>query len=292
MKTVLVTGGTGFIGANLTKHLTRIGFHVVVVSRAEKNPVEGLANVSFYPDSANSNALKSIFAAHQVDVVIHLATLYKHEIPAEETAQLIQSNVVFGLEVMSVAHNVGCRNFINAASNAEFDERGHSNANTLYAQSKVAFRGFLDFYSRFFDSNIINLVLYDNYGEGDTRRKIFNLLVEHLGKEKRLDLTPGLQTLYPMHISDTVRAFSYCIRNFDGLVETNCNRTFSVVAENGVTVRDIATIVEKISGTKLRLKWGGREYRSNEIMSPWVGEKLPDWRPRVGLEQGLSLLIK
>lgn len=84
MKTILVTGGAGYIGSHICVVLLDAGLEVVVVDNLSNSSAESLTrvgeitgkNVSFYQvDCRDEAALIGIFNTHQIDAVVHLAGL-------------------------------------------------------------------------------------------------------------------------------------------------------------------------------------------------------------------------
>ena len=84
MKTVLVTGGTGFIGSHLVLLLLLNSYEVVVIdnlSNSKITTIERIKSISnrslFYhqDDVRNHLALKNIFKSYPIDSVIHFAGL-------------------------------------------------------------------------------------------------------------------------------------------------------------------------------------------------------------------------
>jgi UDP-glucose 4-epimerase len=82
MRTILVTGGAGFVGSHTAVALLERGFDVVVVddlsnsSRASVSAVERLTGrpVAFHQvDLTDRDATAEVFAAHPVDSVVHFA---------------------------------------------------------------------------------------------------------------------------------------------------------------------------------------------------------------------------
>ncbi|KAJ3015479.1 UNVERIFIED_CONTAM: hypothetical protein HDU68_012708 [Siphonaria sp. JEL0065] len=82
---VLVTGGSGYIGSHTVVELLEAGFHVVVVDSLMNSSEESLRrvsritqnnNITFYKaDIRDADALSKIFAAHTIVSVIHFAGL-------------------------------------------------------------------------------------------------------------------------------------------------------------------------------------------------------------------------
>lgn len=84
MKTILVTGGTGFIGSHTCITLIEAGYQVVIVDNLMNSDqkvltrIEQITSVApvFYPvDLLNASALSDIFQQHAIDAVIHFAGL-------------------------------------------------------------------------------------------------------------------------------------------------------------------------------------------------------------------------
>lgn len=82
MKTILVTGGAGFIGSHTTLELLEADYEVIVVDNLSNSKEEALKRVAdlagrepvFYQvDLLDRPALANVFEAHEVDAVIHFA---------------------------------------------------------------------------------------------------------------------------------------------------------------------------------------------------------------------------
>ena len=76
MKTVLVTGGAGFIGSCLTNYLVeKLSYNVVVLDDLSGGFTENInRNVKFYQASINDiDKLETVFKTHNFDYVYHLA---------------------------------------------------------------------------------------------------------------------------------------------------------------------------------------------------------------------------
>lgn len=84
MKTILVTGGAGYIGSHTVLQLLEQNFHVIVLDNLCNASPESLRrvesitgkSVSFVEgDIRDQNCLDTIFSANQIDAVIHFAGL-------------------------------------------------------------------------------------------------------------------------------------------------------------------------------------------------------------------------
>jgi len=84
MRTILVTGGAGYIGSHTCLELLNEGYAVVVVDNLDNSSREALTrveaitgkSVDFYPvDVCDREALRGVFQKHTIDAVIHFAGL-------------------------------------------------------------------------------------------------------------------------------------------------------------------------------------------------------------------------
>ncbi|HQR96324.1 MAG TPA: GDP-mannose 4,6-dehydratase, partial [Thiotrichales bacterium] len=103
MKKILVTGGAGFIGSAVIRHLIQDTQHAVV--NVDKLTYAGnlmsLASVSDHPryafeqvDICDAAALKRVFNAHQPDIVMHLAAESHVDRSIDGPGEFIQTNIV------------------------------------------------------------------------------------------------------------------------------------------------------------------------------------------------------
>lgn len=84
MRTILVTGGTGYIGSHTVVELIQAGYEVVIVdnlSNSKADVVDKIATITgvrpiFYRcDILDTRGLDKVFEAHNIDAVIHFAGL-------------------------------------------------------------------------------------------------------------------------------------------------------------------------------------------------------------------------
>jgi len=102
-KKLLITGGAGFIGSAVIRHIINNTNHSVVnvdkltyAGNLESlTPVEGQDNYTFeHVDICNSNAIKRVFDEHQPDIVMHLAAESHVDRSIDGPGEFIQTNIV------------------------------------------------------------------------------------------------------------------------------------------------------------------------------------------------------
>lgn len=281
----VVTGGTGYTGQRLVRQLLADGAAVLAVVRPGDNdpvPVGALRLEDLGDAQSNCDA----FGEFKPDVVLHLAACQDltHEPVAVDA--LVEANVAFAARMLSAAAASGARGFVAAGSfMTHADGTSHYAPQTMYAATKQAFRDLAAYYHRWTPLNVTVLELSDTYGPDDHRRKFLNLLADACLANESLDVTPGDQVVYPLHVDDVVSAFVHAARLLvDGVL---LDEVYSVHGPKGVTIRQLVGLFESATGLHPDVRFGGRAYRPNEIMKPYTGPSLPDWTPSMSLEQGL-----
>ena len=124
-RTVLVTGGAGYIGSHACLELLRAGHDVVVVdnlsnaSRVALDRVEALAGrgVAFHEDDITDRAaLDRIFAAHPIDSVMHFAGLKAVGESVEKPLAYYRNNVVGTETLLEAMRAAGVRDLVFSSS--------------------------------------------------------------------------------------------------------------------------------------------------------------------------------
>jgi UDP-glucose 4-epimerase len=125
MATVLVTGGTGYIGSHTVVELLNNGYEVVVVDNLSNSSREPLSrieritgkSVSFYEvDCCDKPALSTIFAKHAIDGVIHFAGLKAVGESVTQPLHYYRTNLDATLTLCEVMAEYGVRQLVFSSS--------------------------------------------------------------------------------------------------------------------------------------------------------------------------------
>lgn len=128
MKTILVTGGAGFIGSAVVRHIIQdTPYHVVNLDKLTyAGNLESLNSVSDSPryqfeqaDICDRSAMERIFAQYRPEVVMHLAAESHVDRSIDGPAAFIETNIIGTYTLLEAARNYW---------------------NTLELQAKAAFR--------------------------------------------------------------------------------------------------------------------------------------------------------
>ncbi len=289
---LFITGATGFIGKHLVvKYLTEGHDLTINLYQKEQSPFDPQVK-TWQLNENNPQVDIDFFLQQNFDGIIHLASLYLKDHNIHQAVKLIDSNVRFGTHLLECAAQSDVKWFINTGTFWQhYNDSDYSPVN-LYSASKQAFEAIAQYY---IDTNKImfqTLKLSDTYGPNDTRPKIFNLWknIAHSGEE--LNMSRGEQLIDITHVDDIVAAFYQLSDQIQSNRLNYPNGTsFAVKAEKKYSLKELADIFERVSGTKLHVNWI-LDYRPREVMIPWTkGVPVPGWSPKISLEEGIQAFI-
>lgn len=287
---ILVTGATGFIGQNLIKSLVNQEHSLTTIVRANSDITSIDPRIKIFYYSGNISELETLFQNHQFDGVVHLASLFLASHHPKDIIPLIQSNIQFGTELLEVCKQTQVKWFLNTGTFWQHYESDSYNPVNLYAATKEAFEVIAKYYVK--TSNLIftTIKLNDTFGPHDTRNKVFNLWQNIAISQEILDMSSGGQIIDISYIDDVVQAYNLLINQLNSSQKAKLNnRSFALSSQERMSLKDLAELYQKVTGSVLNIQWGERPYREREVMVPWEhGEPVPGWKPQYTLAQAIQ----
>lgn len=289
MAKILLTGATGFLGSHLLESFVSKGHEVTVLKRSTSDTwrIDHLLHkiISFNTDQVN---LKTIFQEIKHDIVVHTACSYGRK--NESLLDIVNSNLIFGLDLLEESINSNVNTFINT------DSLLPRNLND-YSLSKAQFTDWLQKCSD--KIQVVNFKIEHMYGLKDDTKKFLPWLInEMINGIDDISLTSGIQKRDFIYISDVVTAYDLVIQKRQSLPSWN---VFDIGTNVFTEVKDfvlkIANKLEISYNTQIvsRLKFGAIPYRSGDIMLPHLdNRKLIElgWNPKVAVIDGIQKILK
>lgn len=130
-KTVLVTGGAGYIGSHACVELLQAGYEVIVIDNLSNSKIISLNRVKtitakslifYHDDVRDKQALLAIFASHKIDAVIHFAGLKAVGESCELPLEYYKNNVCGALVLTETMAEIGVKNLIFSSSATVYGE--------------------------------------------------------------------------------------------------------------------------------------------------------------------------
>jgi nucleoside-diphosphate-sugar epimerase len=279
----LISGSSGFIGSNLFNELAVIQKHKVIV-----------VNRQYLYSSYNlKNDFKELdfgqIKRHLLDqtiIFIHCATKFVKFNIVSDRKDLNEANVSFPLKVIVDILNVSSLKVINLNSYWQALDGDIGSSNSIYADSKNEFlTKFNELQSH---SNITrkDIYLFDNYGIGDKRDKLFPLLIDRSRFHNTLQLNDVGQVLNFLHINDVISGILKV--TFD----ESTTDVFELSSKSSFSMKQILEIFEGAFNKSMRCEWKSLE-PTCYMLKKWQIASIPTgWKESIALDSGISSLVK
>lgn len=296
-KTVLVTGGAGFIGSNLTDALLEKGARVRVLDNLSNGKREFVSpKAEFHElDICNLAAIKSAFDG--VDTVFHLAALPRIQFSIDYPVLANETNITGTMNVLLAARDARVRRVVYSSSSSAY---GNQEAIPLheglcpkplspYALQKFVGEEYCRIFSGIFGLQTVSLRYFNVYGprqgaEGAYATVIPIFLNKKISGEPFPITSDGEQTRDFTHVSDVARAN---IMAAEG-EKVGAGEVINIGSGKEYSVNAIAKM---IGGETVFIPARPGEVRRT-CADTRLAKELIGWEPQVSLEQGLQDLMK
>ena len=273
MRTLLVTGGAGFIGSALIRRIVRESPHTVV--NVDKltyaGNLESLLPVSDDPryrfeqvDVCDGAALSEVFATHRPDAVLHLAAESHVDRSIDGPAEFIQTNVVgtFTLLQEALRHwksldEVAAREFrfLHVSTDEVFGSLGSTGfftettpyqPNSPYSASKAASDHLARAWHHTYGLPVVTTNCSNNYGPFQFPEKLIPLTILNALERKHLPIYGDGQ-----NVRDWLFVGDHCDAIRAALARGVAGETYNIGGKNERTnlevVRAVCALVDELA---------------------------------------------
>jgi len=204
-KTILVTGGAGFIGSHLCKRLLAEGHRVISLDNyftgTRENHVPGVEYREGHTKDIESLVPES------PDLIYHLGEYSRVEKSFEDVEQVFDLNKTGTFAVLEFVRRRGSK-IVYAGSSTKFADGGIGHAQSPYAWSKASNTELVKNYAAWFGIPYAITYFYNVYGPGE-RAGAFGTVIE-IFRQNRLAgaplgvVAPGTQRRNFTHVDDII----------------------------------------------------------------------------------------
>jgi nucleoside-diphosphate-sugar epimerase len=264
MESVLVTGGAGFIGSNITEALLAKGYRVVVIDDLSTGKMENILalcnrdNLKFIKGSIlESGLLRSIIKSENISLISHQAAISSVSKSIADPVKTMETNVAGTTNLFHIATEYGCKRIVFASSSSIYGDAPElpkretmtPSPKSPYAMSKAAKEMLGSVFSGLYGVEIIGLRYFNVYGRrqdpaSDYAAVIPKFIAKALENEPIPIEGDGGQTRDFIYIDDVVNA------NLRALIEDHISSTVINVANGEQTsILDLAMTILEITGS-------------------------------------------
>ncbi len=263
-KTVLVTGGAGFIGSHVAKHCLQMGFDVIVLDDLSGGFEDHIpAGASFVAGSiTNEQLITELFNKHKFEYIYHLAAYAAEGLSHFIRRYNYNTNLVGSINLINeaVKHKVKC--FVFTSSIAVYGKGQLPMTEEMtpipedpYGVSKYAVELDLKAAHEMFGLNYVVFRPHNVYGEnqniGDKYRNVIGIFMNQIMQGKQLTVFgDGTQTRAFSYIDDVAIPIANCVN-----VPASYNEVFNIGADKPYTVNELAQVVCKELGVEPNINY-------------------------------------
>ncbi len=301
MKRVVLTGASGFIGANLARRLLEDGHevHLLVRPGYARWRLEAIhADLHIHEiHLGNEESVAHGVSLSRPDWVFHLAA---HGAYSSQTdvRRMIQTNILGTVNLVEASLKVGFEAFVNTGSSSEYGGKDHApcetewlEPNSSYAVSKACATQFCRYMAQSRHVHIPTLRLYSVYGPYEEPTRLMpTLIIRGLNGE-----------LPPLVNAEISRDFVYMkdVEEAYILAASRPNQEPGAIYNVGTglctPMHEMVEMVRRVMGIAVEPQWGSMPDRQWDT-KVWVSDnrKIKDtlgWKPHYTVEQGFRRMV-
>ena len=297
-KKVLITGATGFVGANLARFFLEKGAEIFVFTRrsSDKWRIRNiLENISDYSvDLKDAASLEKIIKKINPHIVIHAAAYggYSFQNDAEK---IIKTNFIGTVNLVNALKGTRIELFINTGSSSEYGIKLKPMKETDllepfsgYGATKAAADLYCHAIAKEENMPVVTLRLFSPYGYYEGKNRLVSSVILSCLKFKNPKLSSPDSVRDFIFIEDIIDAYKKVIENKDRVK----GEVFNIGSGRQHTAEEVVKNIVKLTGNKVKPEWG-KIINSRHEPERWQADisrarELLSWEPVFGLRQGLE----
>ncbi|OWT32733.1 nucleotide sugar epimerase [Methanobrevibacter sp. 87.7] len=301
-KTVLVTGGAGCVGSNLTKKLADLGANVIIfdnMSSAYHWNIPKHENIEFVQgDIRNDEDLNRVFK-EQPDIVYHLAAHFANQNSVDQPETDLMVNGMGILKTLEHAQLTGVDRFIFSSSGCgvygldskmPFKEDDISiSLHTPYQLTKLLGELYTNYFHNLYDLPIVNARFFNVFGPGEVPGKYRNVIPNFFYWAMNGQALPitgeGTETRDWTFVGDICNGLLAM-----GIEEDAIGEAINLGSGKDHRVIDMANRVNELSGNEAGIEFKERrnwDAKTKLLSSIDKAKDLLGYKPTVSFDDGL-----
>lgn len=309
-KTVLITGGAGFIGSHLSERLLSEGWELVIIDDlndfyspdlklANLEGIRNLGEVEFYQcDVCDAEAVSRIVGNHKPNVIVHLAARAGVRPSLTDPLLYEKVNVQGTLTLLEAARNTKVEKFVfassssiyGAANRVPFSEEDHMNLPiSPYAATKIAGEKMCFTYSHLYGIQTACLRFFTVYGP---RQR------PDLAIRKFIEMIDAGETISMFGDGSTGRDYTYIDDIIDGITAAIGHQskfeTFNLGNSHPVSLATMIRTIEKKLGKEAQIRLMPDQPGDVPLTFADISKarKLLGYSPRVSFAEGIKRFVE
>lgn len=313
-KTLLITGGAGFIGSHVVRHFVKKypHYHIINVDKltyaADLRHLEEIANAPNYTfvqeDVCNFPALQELFTKYAVQGVIHLAAESHVDRSITDPFSFVRSNVMGTMALLQAARDAHVERYYQISTDevygalsfdeAAFTELTRYDPRSPYSASKASADHFVRAFFHTYGLPVVLSNCSNNYGPCQYPEKLIPVIIHNIRQNKPLPVYgKGLNVRDWLYVGDHVQAIDLIYH------QGTVGETYNIGGNNEWRNIDLVKLLIEITdrllgrapGTSLPLISYVTDRLGHDLRYAIDAQKLKNtlgWEPATSFVQGLE----
>jgi len=302
-KSVLVTGGAGFIGSHLCEVLVAKGAQVTIVDNLSSGTIRNIQEIAgridFCQLDIRSSSFKDLLLSSDFDAIFHLASSSYIPPSIENPDYDFQANLVATFQLLEAVRSSGLRPALILASSAAvygnpsripISETDPTVPISPYGVSKLAMERYAFVYSQLYGLKAASLRFFSVYGPRQRKQIVYDFIRKISNNPSELViLGDGTQIRDLIYVEDVVQAALTVLENAPLKGEV-----YNVAGGCGYSTREIAETMTNVVGLNPKLRYTGsiRPGDSEKWIACIDETRKLGFSPRISLEEGMRRTIE
>ena len=309
IKTILITGGAGFIGSALCRSLLLINYKVICLDNFEdyyspekkRNNINSLLEDNNFilekGDIRDIDFLNETFLKHSINSVVHLAGKGGVRNSIENASDYYDVNVVGSINLLEIMKKHSVTNFIFASSSSVYGDNDQLLKEgdctdfqiSPYAATKKTVELASYNYYKNYRFKIINLRLFSVYGNNQRPDLFINKVFSSLVNSNEIEIYgDGFQKRDFTHLDDVLVAIHKALSLLEA--EDNIYEIINIGSHNPISVNALIKTIEKEVKTSLNYKYIPKQ--DGDVQATYAdiskAKRILNYTPKISLSQGIN----
>ncbi len=294
-QTIVVTGGAGFVGVNLTRYAHMKGYRVIIIDTRDR--LHRLESMGIFPDSqlifsSLNLAEEHVSLEEDTHALIHLAALPQVDYSLHFPARVVCNNYNALVNILEFVRErkipllfVSSVEIYGGNGGELLREDDAYHPLSPYAASKVAGESLLKAYMASLNVTGGIARLTNLYGPWQAPDRIIPRLITQILSDYPCEVDGGRLRDF-LHVEDAVAALLSIIEH------SVWGETFNIASEQGCDNYHLLSLLQQISGKTIEASYSDSrrsDGRGESLIASYEKlQKAVAWHPSVSLQEGLK----
>jgi dTDP-glucose 4,6-dehydratase len=309
MKSILVTGGAGFIGANFVrmilserKNLKIVNLDALTYAGNMENLdgfMENKNHVFVHGDIRNRELVEKTIREHKIDGIVNFAAESHVDRSISGPGIFIETNVTGTLNLLLCAKDIGVKRFLQVSTDEvygslspeeeAFTEETHIKPNSPYSASKAAADHLVHAFHHTFGLDSVITRCSNNYGPYQFPEKMLPLCINNIRQDKQIPVYGD-----GMQVRDWLYVYDHCSAILNVLENGESGEVYNIGGSNEKTNLELVKTLLNILGKSESLIKFVKDRPGHDRRYAIDNSKITNtlgWKPSVTFEQGISKTV-